>query len=186
MVAYRRAARKRVARQLLPSRDMTTPIVLLTLGCLLAACGSRPTATATTTPTRSTGAADDAETRSASTATPVATTTPGCALEPVYFEYDSNTLDRRARDTLASGVACLRERPDASLTLVGGADERGTEEYNLSLGDRRARAVHGYLTGSGVEPTRLRVHTVGEEWSSGIDDASMARDRRVEPRSVGR
>lgn len=165
---------------------MTTRLVL-TLSCLLVACGSRPTATETTTPERATGAADT-ERRSpagSSVATAASPAAP-CSLDPIYFEYDSNTLDRRARDTLASDAACLRERPDASVTLVGGADARGTEEYNLSLGDRRARAVQSYLSDSGVEPSRLRIHTVGEEWSSGEDEASMARDRRVEPRGSGR
>jgi peptidoglycan-associated lipoprotein len=67
------------------------------------------------------------------------------------------------------------------VTLVGGADGRGTEEYNFALGDRRARTVQTYLTGAGVEAQRLRVHSVGEEWASGEDDESMARDRRVDP-----
>lgn len=166
---------------------MTKRIATLCLVSLSLACGSRPTATETTTPTRTTGAADaDRRVDPSTTVAGSTSSDPRCSLEPVYFEYDSNTLDRRARDALSSGAACLRERADATVVLVGGADERGTEEYNLSLGDRRARAVQSYLTDSGVEASRLRVHTVGEEWSSGADDASMARDRRVEPRSAGR
>jgi peptidoglycan-associated lipoprotein len=153
---------------------------------LLVACGSRPTAIETTTPERPAAAADATRAAAARSSAPVAepsTATPPCSLDPVYFEYDSNLLDRRARDALASDASCLRAHPELRVTLVGGADERGTEEYNFALGDRRARSVYSYFTDSGIGSERLRVHTVGEEWASGETEEAMARDRRVEPRT---
>lgn len=155
---------------------------------LLGACGGPATTTTTTTPARTSDAS--AAGRSTATASETTASTRGgeseaCTLSHVYFEYDSNTLDRAAREALVRDAACLRERTTALVTLVGGADERGTEEYNLSLGDRRARAVRAYLTDSGVEQTRLNVSTMGEEWATGTDEASMVRDRRVEPRLMG-
>lgn len=156
------------------------------LAALLGACGSTPSTTTTTTPART----SDASERRGGIATTGGSIGAGdeaatCTLTNVYFEYDSNTLDRAARDALARDAACLRERPAESVTLIGGADERGTEEYNLSLGDRRARSVRTYLTDSGIEQTRLGVSTMGEEWATGTDEASMVRDRRVEPRVTG-
>jgi peptidoglycan-associated lipoprotein len=168
---------------------MRHTLLSLCIAGLVVACGSRPTVTETTTPVRPSGTAAatgaGAERRAAATPDPRASD-PACTLDPVYFEYDSNLLDRRSRDTLASDASCLREHPELRVTLVGGTDERGTEEYNFALGERRARSVHTYLTDSGVESTRLRVHTVGGEWASGGSEDAMARDRRVEPRSADR
>lgn len=146
----------------------------------LTACGGTPAAAAESTPARS-GAHTAGADRGATHGAEHAAAADGCALSPVYFEYDSNTIDARARESLARDAGCLRARPSATVTLVGGTDERGTEEYNFALGERRARAVQGYLTNAGIEAERVRVHSVGEEWASGQDESGMARDRRVEP-----
>ena len=150
----------------------------------LTACGGPAASVTAATPARTSDSAD----RRPSSATTASTASTGgdsggCALESVYFAYDSNNIDGSSRSALANDAACLRARPEQSVILVGGADERGTEEYNLSLGDRRARAVRTYLTDSGVENDRMSVSTMGEEWASGTDEASMARDRRVDARS---
>lgn len=155
----------------------TKRLVPVLLAAASIACGGAPAVTAETTPARGAGA----DQRDARTSASGEATSDGCVLSSIYFDYDSNGLDARARETLARDASCLRERPRDSVTLVGGADGRGTEEYNFALGDRRARTVQTYLTGAGVEAQRLRVHSVGEEWASGEDDESMARDRRVDP-----
>ncbi len=156
----------------------TVPFLVLAL----TACGGPATSTATTTPARTSDSADR-RASSASTSASAGGETSACTLESVYFSFDSNDLDGGARSALANDAACLRARPEQSVILVGGADERGTEEYNLSLGDRRARAVRGYLTDSGVDAGRMSVSTMGEEWASGTDETSMARDRRVDARA---
>ncbi|UJR85271.1 OmpA family protein [Sandaracinus amylolyticus] len=146
----------------------------------LIACGGPPPAAAETTPARTAASVARAAAPSREGQRSLAEGT-GCALSPVYFEYDSNTIDARGRESLVQDARCLRGRPSDAVMLTGGADERGTEEYNFALGDRRARAVQGYLVGVGVEAERLRVRSVGEEWASGRDEAGMAHDRRVEP-----
>jgi len=155
----------------------TVPFVVLAL----TACGGPPSTTATTTPARTSDSAD----RRPSAATTASTggDSGACTLESVYFTYDSNNIEGGARSALANDAACLRARPEENVILVGGADERGTEEYNLSLGDRRARAVRVYLTDSGVDAGRMSVSTMGEEWASGTDESAMARDRRVDART---
>ncbi|HEY8432102.1 MAG TPA: OmpA family protein, partial [Sandaracinaceae bacterium] len=59
-------------------------------------------------------------------------------------------------------------------------DPRGTEEYNLALGERRARAVQSYLQNLGIDASRIHASSMGEEMASGTDEASWARDRRVD------
>lgn len=167
-------------------RSIPTLRSLVPLFALLAACGGPPAAAAETTPARTAASSARAPAPSASTGARQATAIESCALSPVYFEHDSNTLDARSRESLARDASCLRARSGDVVLLTGGADERGTEEYNFALGDRRARAVQGYLAGAGVEQERLRVRSVGEEWATGRDEPGMARDRRVEPSTPSR
>jgi peptidoglycan-associated lipoprotein len=105
-----------------------------------------------------------------------------CELQPVYFGYDSSDLDDRTREALAANAQCLRVKPDLAITVVGMTDPRGTEEYNLALGERRARAAKQYLESLGIEAPRVSVHSMGEEDATGSDEGSWSRDRRAEPR----
>jgi peptidoglycan-associated lipoprotein len=97
----------------------------------------------------------------------------------VYFAYDSSDLDSRARSSLEASARCLQQR-GATARVTGMTDPRGTEEYNLALGDRRARSVKQYLTNLGVDPSRLDVRSVGEEHAAGEDEHGWAQDRRAE------
>jgi peptidoglycan-associated lipoprotein len=103
-----------------------------------------------------------------------------CSMQSVYFEFDSSELDESARAALSTNAQCIQQRNMQSVQATGYADPRGTEEYNLALGERRARSVQSYLGNSGVDSSRLGVHSVGEEMAGGSDEASWARDRRVE------
>jgi len=103
-----------------------------------------------------------------------------CALQTVFFEFDSYELDERSRRAIADAVTCFREHGmPARLHLTGAADPRGTEEYTLLLGERRAQAVRQYLVSLGVDESRTAVSTVGEELAQGTDEAGYARDRQV-------
>jgi peptidoglycan-associated lipoprotein len=111
---------------------------------------------------------------------PPAPTPPGaCELTPVYFDYDSSTLSDSARDQLSRNASCLRERGTRGAQLTGMTDPRGTEEYNLALGERRAQAAQQYLKSLGTD-ANLSVSSMGEEMASGSDEAGWARDRRVD------
>ncbi len=81
----------------------------------------------------------------------------------VYFNLDEASLSDEARASLARNADLLRAQAQFSVTIEGHADERGTNEYNLSLGERRANAVRDYLGSLGVEAGRLRTISYGEE-----------------------
>ena len=81
----------------------------------------------------------------------------------VHFEFDSSTLGQEAKDALAANVEIMRNNPDLRVEVQGHCDERGTTEYNIALGDRRAAAVRDYMTRLGVSPSRLEAVSYGEE-----------------------
>ena len=102
-----------------------------------------------------------------------------CDVPAVYFEFESNELSSSTRDQLQTVARCARERNYGRLHLTGGCDPRGTEEYNLALGDRRARAVREFLRSLGIEANKLSVSSNGEEYARGEDESGWARDRNV-------
>lgn len=104
----------------------------------------------------------------------------GCELGSVYFAFDSDAIDASSRDALNQYAKCVREKRPAEVRITGRTDPRGTEEYNLALGERRARAVESYLGTLGVEKSALRAHSVGEEYAAGDDEASWAKERRAD------
>ena len=102
-----------------------------------------------------------------------------CQLESVYFDFDSSELSPQARDALERSAACLNRRTD-NVVIEGHCDPRGTTEYNMALGDRRATTVRNILKGYGVPKSRLRAISKGEEEATGDDESSWARDRRAD------
>lgn len=102
-----------------------------------------------------------------------------CTIDTVYFDFDDDQLANSARDIISANVRCMRTRNVARLHLTGSTDPRGTEEYNLALGDRRARAVMQYMTSLGVERSALSASSSGEEMASGEDEAGWRTDRKV-------
>lgn len=103
-----------------------------------------------------------------------------CELESAYFGFDASELDSRTRDAMQANVRCMRERDLDRLHVTGHTDDRGTEAYNMALGDRRARGVKRYLTSLGLSANEISMSSAGEEWACGTDEASWARDRRVD------
>lgn len=99
---------------------------------------------------------------------------------PVYFAYDASTISDAARATLDQKVGYLRSNPDLALRIEGNADERGSEEYNLALGMRRAEAAKLYITGFGIDASRLATVSNGEDKpvDPGHDEAAWAKNRR--------
>lgn len=98
----------------------------------------------------------------------------------VFFAYDSYDLAPEARDTLNRQAEWLNRYPNVNITIEGHADERGTREYNLALGDRRANSVKNYLQSVGVSASRLNTISYGKEQPAvvGSDAASWAQNRR--------
>lgn len=105
----------------------------------------------------------------------------------VHFTTDSVQLTGEALDVLRGQVKWLNQYPNYSVTLEGHADERGTREYNLALGGRRAETVKKFLISNGINPTRLRTISYGKERPVAVcDDISCwSQNRRVETRLNG-
>ena len=97
------------------------------------------------------------------------------------FGFDSAELTVSARSTLNRQAAFLSLNPDLMIVIEGHADERGTREYNLALGDRRATAVRDYLVAKGINSARVRTVSYGKERPAvaGSDEAAWAKNRRA-------
>jgi peptidoglycan-associated lipoprotein len=115
----------------------------------------------------------------ASAPPPPAPISGGCTLDPVYFGFDESTLDDPARDKLSQAASCIKSRGLKAVHVTGLTDPRGTEEYNLALGDRRAQSAKKYLESLGVDSS-LTASSMGEELATGSDESSWSRDRRVD------
>jgi len=105
----------------------------------------------------------------------------GGPLTDIRFDYDEASLTDEARTTLDRHVVWLQSHPDVRLSAEGHCDERGTVEYNLALGDRRAQAARDYLVSKGVAAERFRTVSYGKErpLDSGRDEAAYSRNRRA-------
>jgi peptidoglycan-associated lipoprotein len=104
------------------------------------------------------------------------------AVEVVYFEYDSYTLAPEALEQLGALSDFLKKNPGKELAIEGHCDNRGSNEYNLALGESRAFAVKRFLTDTGVDAQRLKTVTFGEEKPAAEGDGEpvWAKNRRGE------
>ncbi|MCB1564364.1 MAG: peptidoglycan-associated lipoprotein Pal [Lysobacteraceae bacterium] len=100
----------------------------------------------------------------------------------VYFDFDQSTIRPEFQEIMACHAKYLQDRPSARITLEGHADERGTREYNLGLGERRGNAVSDALSASGGSASQLTTVSYGEERPVCMEsgDSCWSRNRRVE------
>ncbi len=99
----------------------------------------------------------------------------------VYFEFDSSAVDAESRSVIEAHAQYLIDNPGVPVVLEGHADERGTREYNLALGERRANAVSDIMTAYGVASSRIQAISYGEERPEalGSDESAWQLNRRV-------
>ena len=104
------------------------------------------------------------------------------ALEKIYFDFDSSDLSDSARGTLTKNVVALKKESSAKIRIEGNCDESGSAEYNLALGERRAKSAQQYLIALGVKPDRLSTVSYGKEKPAvqGNDEAAGTKNRRDE------
>lgn len=104
------------------------------------------------------------------------------ALEKIYFNFDSADLSESARNTLAKNAAVLAQETIGKIRIEGNCDERGSAEYNLALGERRAKAAQQYLAAMGVKSDRLSIISYGKEKPAvqGNDESAWTKNRRDE------
>jgi len=103
------------------------------------------------------------------------------AFEAVYFDFDNSDLSQASRDVLSKNAdILLKVKPDAKIRIEGNCDERGSAEYNLALGERRAKSAQQYLLTLGVKADRLSTISYGKEKPAvqGSDEAAWAKNRR--------
>jgi peptidoglycan-associated lipoprotein len=107
-------------------------------------------------------------------------------LQRVQFDFDQFTLSAEARDILAANAAYLQANSSVRVRIEGHCDERGSDEYNLALGERRAQAAKDYLESLGVATDRLETISYGEELplDAGHDEAAWAKNRRAEFKAI--
>ena len=100
----------------------------------------------------------------------------------VHFETDDSSLDEQGKKALAANVVIMQKHPAIMVEVQGHADERGTTDYNLALGNRRAESVKTYMVAQGLSPDRISVLTYGEESPlvAGSDEPAWSQNRRAE------
>ncbi|HEU4697823.1 MAG TPA: OmpA family protein [Gemmatimonadales bacterium] len=172
-----------------PMRTWLTAAGMGLLTLTAAACGHKPepetpTPVATATPAPGAGAGsgastDDAAAREAAARRAAARAT---LAEVIRFGYDRADLSADAQATLDRKADALRSYADVQLAIGGHTDERGSDEYNLALGNRRAAAAKRYLVNRGVDAARLATESFGEERPAveGHDESAWAANRRAE------
>jgi peptidoglycan-associated lipoprotein len=101
---------------------------------------------------------------------------------PVYFDYDSSQVTGTERSKIETVSQHLKQNNSVAVIIEGNCDERGSNEYNLTLGERRAQAIRDYLAGLGIGADRIQTKSYGEEKPAnpGHDEAAWAANRRGE------
>ena len=155
-----------------------------------------PTTTATpprtsppaTRPTETQVAPPPAPREATTTTVPATTTAATSPLKDVFFDYDKALLTDEAKRALNEDAAWLKANPRGQIAVEGHCDERGTSEYNLGLGDRRAKAARDYLVAAGVDGGRIRTISYGKErpFVLGHDESAWRWNRRAHFAIAGR
>ncbi len=140
--------------------------------------------TVTTAPVTSEAPSTPSTTAPATTAAPAPGTQEDLVLnvgDRVFFDFDKAILKPQAQRTLERQAAWLKKYPNVTVTVEGHADERGTREYNLALGERRATAVKNFLVALGIDPSRISTISYGKERpvALGHNEAAWAQNRRA-------
>ena len=156
--------------------------------CLLSACASQKTQPTAEVVERSIGADEGAAAEGSGLAAGGPTfhslQDPGSILSQrsVYYDYDSYTVKNEYRDLVLAHARFLRDNPDAGVLLQGNTDERGSREYNLALGQRRADSVKNMMTLAGARDAQIESVSLGEEKprATGHDESSWAENRRTD------
>ncbi len=154
------------------------------LSVMLVACqtAEKPAATAAPAATPPPAAAKPAAPATGLSAAEIAKRDAALKKTTFYFEFDKADLSQEDRDALVYHAAQLKATPSMHYRLEGHADERGTREYNLALGERRSKAVSSYLQVQGVAASQLENVSYGEERPAdpGKTEAAYSKNRRVE------
>lgn len=180
-------------------KPLILPVLLVSLA--VTGCANRkPATTETPTPLPSSSSSDTTSTSPSVTTTPIPdpyaeidqrggsslgvsdASRPFLAKRVVHFDYDSSELSQSDYQTLQAHALYLNANTNSKVALIGHTDERGTREYNMALGERRAKSVAAFLTSNGVNPSQLETVSYGKEQpvNDGHDENAWRENRRVE------
>lgn len=148
-------------------------LALSVVAVAAAGCGDKAKKKSTVQTDDGSGAGE--ETGEEPTTTPKETPRDPSLQDVIYFAFDSAELDEASRSKLNENAEWLKKDPVRTLTIEGHTDEVGTPEYNLGLGERRARATKDYLVRLGVAEKRVSIITYGEERPAGTEDSQNRR-----------
>jgi peptidoglycan-associated lipoprotein len=154
-------------------RAMKGLFLVLSLAAV-AACGGKAKQKSTATGDTSSGSGESNEGDVAPTKN-VQAGKSSALQDVIYFAFDSSDLDEAARSKLNENAEWMKQDANRTLTIEGHTDEVGTPEYNLGLGERRARATKDYLVRLGIPEKRVSIITYGEERPAGTEDAQNRR-----------
>ena len=160
-------------------------LVLIAAIGLLAACETAPKDAANAAGASGSSSSTSSSTEASSSSSSSAAATPAEELasigDRVFFDYDSSALSAEAKATLSAQAAFLASNPSVTITVEGHCDERGTREYNLALGERRATAARDYLVAQGVNSARIKTISYGKERPSfiGSNPYAYSKNRRA-------
>ena len=165
-------------------------LVLIAAIGLLAACETAPKDAGDAAGAGASGSSTSASTESSassssSSSSAAAAKSPAEELadigDRVFFDYDSSALSDEAKSTLSAQAAYLSANPAVTITVEGHCDERGTREYNLALGERRATAARDYLVSQGINAARIKTISYGKERPSfiGSNPYAYSKNRRA-------
>jgi peptidoglycan-associated lipoprotein len=179
----------------LNTRSALRLALIATAAVSMAACASKPKPTYPTAPATPPPAAQPPAERPAPPPGPVASSTlPGSEQDfvvnvgdRVYFDFDSYSVRSDATGLLDAQAGWLRRYPAVQVRIEGNCDERGTREYNLALGARRANAVRDYLASHGIDPSRITTVSYGKEKpiDAGSGDEADQHNRNAHTAIVG-
>ncbi len=175
---------------------MKNAALYLALAGILAACGSQEVkqdvpVTDRTSATQPSGSAPGGTTQPVTppriTANPLTDPSNPLSKRSVFFEYDSNAVKDEYRGLVQAHSRYLGEKRDAKIRIEGNCDERGSREYNIALGQRRAEAVKKVMTVLGVQDGRIETVSYGEEkpMDAGHDEAAWSKNRRADIKYSG-
>jgi peptidoglycan-associated lipoprotein len=164
---------------------MKSLLTLLATAALIAfmvvGCAKKPKVEPMTQPTTTETKPTEQPTENPTTGTPVESE-PSSKFMTIYFDFDKYNLRDDARADLKKNIDVMKQDQSLKITVEGHCDERGTVEYNLALGERRAKSARDYMVSMGVKADRISTISYGKERpvAFGHDEASWAKNRRDE------
>lgn len=153
-------------------------VLLVSVSFGLTGCSKKPTEAAPAAPVEGLGPAEPLETKE----TEIMEGRTSAPMVPVYFAFDDSALTSDQVQRIEGNAAFMKEHAEVTVRIEGNCDPRGTKEYNLALGERRAQSVKAYLINLGIEADRLSTVSWGEEklLLFGHDELSWAQNRRAD------